>query len=124
MLVWTGPAYMPPTTSGAPDALMHTAEAEAPGHVSLLQRVLKRLEDTVQQTRVAEAAFDFRADCELASQSAGVSGMNWTALSAGTRIDGGAPGDRMGTNPSTRAARRLDQLQDRLGGDTFRVLGR
>ncbi|MDJ0922619.1 MAG: hypothetical protein QNI84_15935 [Henriciella sp.] len=124
VLVWSGPAYVPALSAGSPDALITKPDPSQRRTVSLLQRVLNRYEQKPEQTRLAEAAFNFRADLELASYGSDVSGMNWRALSAGTRIDGGQSSGERSHWRLIRAVRRLDALQEALGVDRFRLLSR
>lgn len=124
VLAWTGEAYAYTAETGSADALTAIESRVGQGAVSLLQRMLNRHEGRREKSRLAEAAFDFRADCELASRTTGIGGMNWQALSAGTRIDGGAPRDNHRPRQSDEAARRLNRLQDQMGGEHFRILDR
>lgn len=122
VLIWSGPAYTPTEASGSPSVLLSDTTGPIERQVSLLQRVFDHFEGEAEQSRIARAAYDFRADFDLSNRGDSIGGMNWRALSAGTRIDGGRQVALSGQKYSARAGYRMNLLQDRLGIAAYRLL--
>ena len=112
---------MVPPLPGRPDG--GTTPSQDSGRVSqsLLARVLASEPREIRRRRLAVAALNWRQDIE-AVQSLGLSsGMNWTAIQAGTRIDGGGYSFG-GFAGQTSAQDRLRAIERQLSRDERRLL--
>ena len=92
---------------------------------SLLQRVLSQVSEEAQRRRLRQVAQDFAGDFERAQTSGAASGMNWQALAAGTRIDGGPVRDQSARiGYAGQAAARVAVVMERFDADAYRFLAR
>jgi hypothetical protein len=123
-LIWCG--GVPDMTQAQPSsqALLNDAGKSYQAQ-SLLMRLLCRVDDVERRQRLRNAALAFEGDVERSLSYGGASGMNWQALAAGTRIDGGTAresGGRIGH--AGRAASRLSLITAHMNADVFRLLER
>ncbi len=89
-LVWAGPMASIPMMPAGGVTLTHKKDgAAAAGRQSLLARLLDTCTCEDRRMRLARAVRLFRDDMEMAQAQGLTGGMNWQALEAGQRIDGG-----------------------------------
>ncbi len=124
-LVWTG--RVDSLAGRAISAMALVKEPEGKKHHArpLLHRILAGRASPSERRSLARAARDFAEDVECSENSYSTRGMNWNAISAGTRIDGGqqgAPNQRAGY--ATDAAIRMQRLNRHLTGEDMRFLWR
>lgn len=124
-LVWTG--QVDSLAGRAISAMALIKEPEGKRHHArpLLHRILAVRASPNERRSLARAARDFAEDVECSENSYSARGMNWNAVSAGTRIDGGrqgAPNQRAGY--AADAAIRMRRLNRHLSGEDMRFLRR
>lgn len=120
-LIWSGGFDVVAAVSPSAGAILVVSEQKNSG-AALLDRVVAEIEDERQQRRIAQAAIDYAEDIER-SFTGGASGMNWSAISAGVRIEGGKSRDHYGTTQNAaRASERLARVSENLGAYKQRFL--
>lgn len=123
-LIWCGAALPAADIGASAQALIGDVERRSRPQ-SLLQRVLSQVSEESQRRRLRQVAQDFAGDFERAQTSGAASGMNWQALAAGTRIDGGPVRDQSARiGYAGQAAARVAAVMERFDRDTFRFLER
>lgn len=114
-LVWSGPQTE--LGSVVPNAdILGECEAQALNGASLLERVVLGVSSKREQERLIRAATDYQSDYEQFYRASSFGGMNWNAIIAGTRVDGGmvGAGERRRDFANT-AKQRKEKLRDLLG---------
>ncbi len=124
-LVWTGRVDSLAGRAISAMALIKEPEVQKHHARPLLHRILDGRASPNERRSLAQAARDFAEDVECAENSYSARGMNWNAISAGTRIDGGrqgAPNQRAGY--AADAAIRMRTLTHHLPGEDLKFLWR
>jgi hypothetical protein len=121
-LIWSGPTLALCHVAPSAEAALEPVVADMRG-AALLERIVISIEDKRLQEQLLSAAMAYAADIEAAMLPATSAGMNWAAIAAGTRIDGGRSGGTdEGQVASIQASRRIDALRQALSPQTRLVL--
>lgn len=123
-LVWSGARGDLNITPPSAEALLKDERLEHSG-AALLDRVIASYDDERMQRRIAQAATDYAEDFERSASGGRISGMNWSAITAGVRIEGGKPKDRHASSlTEIGASERMVKIADTLGAFKQKFLHR
>ena len=115
--VWVGKVADSATPSA--EAVKDAASRHAPR--TMLERIILAEKSDERRERLVRSARQFIEDMNLAHRS-GLATLNWHAVMAGTRIDGGKPRDWQGDRLARSAKSRLAIIETEMGARGSRLL--
>lgn len=120
--IWSGRRWTAETLSKASVDGFLRHDAALP--TSLAEQVLASLADPDERERLNRSARYFCDDFRWVDQGVRISGMNWSALALGGRIEGGLAGEDSRADPLYKVAaeRRLKHIEKQLSRRGYRQL--